>query len=188
MPNDKKSKIIFIYGLPATGKLTVAKDLAKMTDIPLCHNHMIFDLVFKIFKWQSREGQKMREKVYADIVKLSLQSGASIIFTHAHASAAQYPFGVSSNTFVRKIERMTKTYGGLFCPVYLLCSEKELYKRVVHPSRKTFNKTNTIAGMKWWIASDIPAAQLPTKNTFVIDNTKLSSKKVAEMIKKNFKL
>lgn len=33
-------RLIFIYGLPATGKLTVAQELAKRTGYKLFHNHL----------------------------------------------------------------------------------------------------------------------------------------------------
>ena len=38
-------KLIFIYGLPATGKLTVAVELAAMTGYKLFHNHLVVDLL-----------------------------------------------------------------------------------------------------------------------------------------------
>ena len=37
-------KVIFLYGPPASGKLTIAKKLAEKTGISLFHNHLTFDL------------------------------------------------------------------------------------------------------------------------------------------------
>ncbi|MEO1956129.1 MAG: AAA family ATPase, partial [Gammaproteobacteria bacterium] len=36
-------KVIFLYGPPASGKLTIAKKLADKTGISLFHNHLTFD-------------------------------------------------------------------------------------------------------------------------------------------------
>jgi hypothetical protein len=38
-------KLTFIYGLPATGKLTIAVELAAMTGYKLFHNHLVVDLL-----------------------------------------------------------------------------------------------------------------------------------------------
>jgi adenylate kinase family enzyme len=38
-------KLIILYGAPAAGKLTVAKELAKTTDFVVFDNHQIIDIV-----------------------------------------------------------------------------------------------------------------------------------------------
>ena len=41
--------LVFIYGPPAVGKLTVAKELSLITGYPLFHNHLTRDLVHELF-------------------------------------------------------------------------------------------------------------------------------------------
>jgi adenylate kinase family enzyme len=48
-------KLIFIYGPPASGKLTIAEILSERTGIPLFHNHLSRDLVKDIY------GDKLRD-------------------------------------------------------------------------------------------------------------------------------
>jgi len=43
-------KLIFIYGPPAVGKLTVAQELAKITGYKIFHNHLTIDLLEPIFE------------------------------------------------------------------------------------------------------------------------------------------
>ena len=43
-------KLVFIYGPPAVGKLTVAEGLAALTGFRLFHNHLTVDLVTSIFE------------------------------------------------------------------------------------------------------------------------------------------
>ena len=186
--SKNNTKIVFIYGLPASGKLTVGKELSKIAKIPLCHNHMIFDFVFKLFPWESKQGHVLREKLYSDIVKLAVERGSGVIFTHAHADKIKFPFCGTSGDFVKKMEKVSKIYGAEFCPIYLICDDKEFLKRAVHPSRKLFSKTNTVKGMKEWLATQKANTKLPVSNTLVIDNTNISAKKVAQMIKKHFNL
>jgi hypothetical protein len=42
-------KLVFIDGQIASGKLTVGRDLADLTGLPLCHNHLIVDAVGAVF-------------------------------------------------------------------------------------------------------------------------------------------
>ena len=42
-------QLIFIYGLPASGKLTVAEELAELTGYPVFHYHVTRDLVQRIY-------------------------------------------------------------------------------------------------------------------------------------------
>ena len=37
-------KLIFLHGLPGVGKLTVAREFAKLTGFKVFHNHLAVDL------------------------------------------------------------------------------------------------------------------------------------------------
>jgi hypothetical protein len=47
-------RLVFIYGIPATGKLTVAQELAKRTGYSLFHNHLVVDLLLSLFRVRQR--------------------------------------------------------------------------------------------------------------------------------------
>ena len=40
-------KLIFIWGGAASGKLTVARELAQITGLPLFHNHLVVDALLE---------------------------------------------------------------------------------------------------------------------------------------------
>ena len=44
-------KLIFIYGSPAVGKLTVAQEIAEQTDFKVFHNHLTIDAVTPVFEF-----------------------------------------------------------------------------------------------------------------------------------------
>src|SRR5262245_57362571 len=55
-------RLIFIYGAPAAGKLTVARELAALTGFALFHNHLVVDAVASVFPFGSESFSKLREQ------------------------------------------------------------------------------------------------------------------------------
>ena len=49
-----RMKLIFIYGPPAVGKLSVATELAKLTAFRLFHNHVSIQFVKSIFDFGTK--------------------------------------------------------------------------------------------------------------------------------------
>src|SRR5207249_6103945 len=47
-------RLVFIYGPPASGKLTVATELAKLTGFKLFHNHVSIQFVQSIFEFGTK--------------------------------------------------------------------------------------------------------------------------------------
>lgn len=44
-------KFVIIFGPQAVGKMTVGKELEKITDLKLFHNHMTIELVTHYFEY-----------------------------------------------------------------------------------------------------------------------------------------
>ncbi len=55
-------KLVFIYGPPAVGKLTVATELVKLTGFKLFDNHVSIDFVKSVFEFGTRRYWKLIEK------------------------------------------------------------------------------------------------------------------------------
>ncbi len=45
-------RLIVLYGMPAMGKLTVAKELQKLCGYELFHNHLTVDLLLSTFEFR----------------------------------------------------------------------------------------------------------------------------------------
>jgi len=72
--------------------------------------------------------------------------------------------------------------------VKLSCEEKELRQRLKHPSRKTFKKLDNIKGLQSIRQKYDLNAIVPFGKTQIINNTQLSGRKVAQMIKNHYEL
>ncbi|MCD7784670.1 MAG: AAA family ATPase [Oscillospiraceae bacterium] len=76
-------KLVFIVGDAAVGKMTVGKELMKITDLRLFHNHMTIEPVLEIFgEWNSEVIKGFRDVVFREYAK----SGKyGLIFTYMFA-------------------------------------------------------------------------------------------------------
>ena len=78
-------KLVYLYGPPAVGKLTVARRLAELSSFRLFHNHLTVDSISKIFDFGSLEYEKVLHKLRLDIFATAAQSGVDLIFTNNSA-------------------------------------------------------------------------------------------------------
>ena len=75
-------RLVFIYGLPATGKLTVAQALSKLTDYKLFHNHLVVDLLLSTFEFGSTPFIELREEIWLSVFKRACRNNLKgLIFT-----------------------------------------------------------------------------------------------------------
>jgi chloramphenicol 3-O-phosphotransferase len=76
-------KLIFIHGPAAAGKLTVARELASLTGLPVFHNHLVVDAVAAVFPFGSEAFVRLREQFWLATFREAAQAGRSLIFTFA---------------------------------------------------------------------------------------------------------
>jgi hypothetical protein len=175
-------KLVFIYGPPATGKLTVAKHLAKLTGFKLFHNHMTFDLVGSIFEFGTKPFAKLN-----DIYRLELFEAAAkedingLIFTFVYAKP-------DDDHFIKETIRRVERHGGKVYFVQLLCDRNALFRRVKHASRENFDKIKSRKSLHRCLGRWELFSKVPFKRSLSIDNTKLPPRKAAQKIKAYFKL
>jgi len=176
-------KLILIHGPPASGKFTVAKELAKITKYKLVHIHDFYDPLAEIFTEEHYyEIIEILEKHFLNIFenasKLKIKG---LIFTYTEMARNKF-------RFIKKIKKLFKKYGGRLVFVHLSCHEKELYKRVINKSRKKYWKTKTKKDMEWMLKNKNYEKTFEGATILKIDNTKIPAKKVAQQIKKYFKI
>src|SRR5580658_3884413 len=86
-------KLIFIYGLPATGKLTVAVELAAMTGYKLFHNHLAVDLLLSVFDFGSAPFVELREEIWLCVFAAACEAKIpGLIFTFAPEATVRPEF------------------------------------------------------------------------------------------------
>jgi chloramphenicol 3-O-phosphotransferase len=126
-------KLIFIYGAPAVGKLTVARELSQLTGLPLFHNHLTVDLVSSLFAFGTPSFVSLREQIWLAAFAEAARNDLSLIFTFN-------PERTVNQEFIQKTIETIEAAGGRVLFVELTCSQEELERRMEQPSRKEFGK------------------------------------------------
>jgi hypothetical protein len=132
-------KLIFIYGLPATGKLTVAGELAAMTGYKLFHNHLAVDLLLSVFGFGSPSFVELREDIWLSVFEQACRSRLpGLIFTFA-------PEGTVRPGFIGEVKSTVAREGGEVDFVELVCPLAELKRRIDSPSRLAYRKLSSVS-------------------------------------------
>ncbi|MFA4887362.1 MAG: AAA family ATPase [Candidatus Nanoarchaeia archaeon] len=175
-------KLIFIYGPPASGKLTIAKELSKLTGFKVFHNHLTVDLVVPFFGFTQAGfdlASHIRLKVFEEAAKQNIKG---LIFTYVFAN------NKDDTLFIKQSLKSVEKYKGKICFVQLQCHEEELFKRVKHPSRKAFRKIQTIKRLRYSLTKNDLHSPVPFGKQLSINTTQFTSKQVALKIKKEYRL
>ena len=131
-------KLIFIYGRPAVGKLTVARELATITGYKLFHNHLVVDLLLSVFEFGSAPFIELREQIWLSVFEQACRTQLSgLIFTFAPEDTVRPPF------IQQAIDTVTRG-GGEISFIELVCPSHELAKRMDTPSRREYQKLTSM--------------------------------------------
>jgi AAA domain len=169
-------KLIFLHGLPGVGKLTVARELAKLTGFRIFHNHLAVDLVESVFEFGTPPFVELREKVWLDVFSRAVAANLDgLIFTFAFDRTVR-------GGFIENTREVIESSGGEVLFVKLRCSTEELEMRIEHPSRQGFGKLSSVGRFRElkeagaFVDPGIPRERL------VVDTTELSASEAASLI------
>jgi broad-specificity NMP kinase len=169
-------KLIFLHGMPGVGKLTVARELAKLTGYRLFHNHLTVDLVSSVFEFGSAPFIELREKIWLDVFAKATQAQvAGLIFTFAFEKTV-------SEGFVENARHAVESSGGEVVFVKLVCSPAELERRLTSTSRSSFGKLTSLELFRELNDAGVFLDPGVTDDLLVLDTTEMSAEDAAAQI------
>jgi RNase adaptor protein for sRNA GlmZ degradation len=174
-------KLIFIYGSPAVGKLTVANEIAAATGFKVFHNHLSIDCIVPVFDFGTKPFAKLIEIIRVETVAEAARENVDLIYTFCYAKDLD-------DAHVEKITRAAEENGGEVCFVLLKADRDELNKRVTEESRKKMGKAKTVELMNYFHENYDLFSPVPNQESLIIDNTNLSAEAAAKLIIEHFKL
>jgi chloramphenicol 3-O-phosphotransferase len=127
-------RLIWIYGLPATGKHTIAQHLATLTGYKLFHNHLAVDLLLSVFDFGSEPFVDLREQIWLSVFEQAAATDLpGLIFTFAPERTVRPSFIPTALDILTR-SNATVDFVELQCPL------PELKQRLDSPSRQRFQK------------------------------------------------
>jgi 8-oxo-dGTP diphosphatase len=171
--------LIYIYGPPATGKLTVAEKLADLTGYPLFHNHLTVNAVRSVFPFGTGAFDQVVRRLRLDVFDTAARTGISLIFTNNSAWAG--PSGRAHfATFADTAERAFTANGGRTVFVQLGAPLATLEERLSADSRRAHGKLLDAVRLREMVSSLDPSPLHPDDLT--IDTATVSPDQAARTI------
>jgi hypothetical protein len=129
--------LVFIYGPPASGKLTVANELAKLTGYKVFHNHLAVDLASAVFEFGSAPFVRIREYTWMEVFREAALADRSLIFTFTPEITVRPKFLSQSASFLQKLDSRINW-------IELTCAEEELFRRLGNEDRTRWGKLDSV--------------------------------------------
>ena len=175
-------KLVFIYGPPAAGKLTVATELAEVTGFKLFHNHLSVNLLTPVFEFGSRPFFKLIDKFRLEIIEEAAKEHISgLIFTFCYAPGIDDPF-------VEGVVRAVERHAGRVCFVHLYCGRETLEARVTAETRRTHGKLVDVSSLREFLDRYDMFSAVAVRESLSIDNSDLTPQEVAQRIIAHYEL
>lgn len=174
-------KLLFLYGAPAVGKLSVAEEIAKRTGFKVFHNHLSIDCIVPIFESGSPSFFKLVELIGVETVAEAARADQDLITTFCYAKGLDEPH-------VEQIIQAVEKNGGEVCFVLLIADKIELEKRVLEASRQKYGKAKTVEKMRYFFDNYELFSPVPGRESLHIDNTHISVEMTAQRIIEHFDL
>jgi hypothetical protein len=167
--------LVFIYGPPGVGKLSVARELARATGYRLFDNHVSIRCAESVFDFGTRPFWKVVGDIRDVVFDEAAANGVSLVFTFVYANPEDTPF-------VERVRELVESNGGRVLLVRLFCERGELERRLPHPERARAGKMASLDTLREVESRYDIFSPVPGRESFELDNTTLAPDEVARLI------
>jgi predicted kinase len=171
--------LIYIYGPPAVGKLTVAERLSALTGFPLFHNHLTVNAVVPVFAFGSPPFTEAVRAMRHAVFEAAARAGISLIFTNNSAWSQPDPRG-RFEAAAATARRIMESRGGRAVFVRLTAPQSALEERLANESRRAHDKLLDVGRLRELLADLDPSAL--HQDDLTIDTGQLSPEEAAQAI------
>jgi chloramphenicol 3-O-phosphotransferase len=169
-------RLIVLYGLPGVGKLTVARELSRLTGFRLFHNHLTVDLITSLFDFGTPPFRELREEIWLSLMaRAAAERVAGLIFTFVFEQTMR-------DDFIPSLRAAVEKHGGAVRLVELVCSQAALASRVEDPERARYGKIRSRALLEQLLAAHALRTPSWVRPDFRLDTTDLSAAEAARQI------
>lgn len=174
--------LVFIYGPPAAGKLSVATELAAITGYTLFHNHQSIEFVKPIFPRGTPSFGPMIEAIRLLVIAQAARADLpGMIFTFVYAHPEDGPF-------VERVVDAVEPHGGHVYFVQLLCHPAVLETRVANESRAAHGKITSPDTLHDVLHQYDLFTPLPDRHSLQLDSAQTTPQEAAQHIAAHYSL
>jgi hypothetical protein len=156
-------RLVFLYGPPAVGKLTVARALAAREPFKILHNHLTIDPVTEVLPFGTEAFWQVVGAFRRNLVAAAAQEGIDLIYT--------YVFAPGDEQHVAEITNAYEEAGGRVSFVRLHAPRAVLLQRVLAESRREHRKIHDIATLERLLDEYENFTAVAAANGLTVENT-----------------
>ena len=173
---------ILLYGPPAVGKLTIAKELEDITGYKIFHNHLLLNPLSIIFGFDHPIRKKLEEEFYFRVIEEAVTGNINMIVTSCKTGAGR-------NIFYKKLIKLIEDGGGNCYIVQLTAPIDVLITRVEDDSRIKHHKISTKEKFEEFLTNHPEVMEnIPDVEQLVINTQYFSPHETANKIVKHYNL
>ena len=169
-----RPRLIFLYGPPAVGKLTVARAIAERRGYRILHNHVTFDAVAEVLPVGTPMFWEVLDKVRLDLVTAAAREEVDLVYTFVYAPGDE--------RHVDDVMGAYRSAGGSVVFVQLVAPPDELRRRVSDASRAVHNKIRDAASLDNVLREHDVYAPIPGRDSLTLDTAVVSPEEAATRI------
>jgi predicted kinase len=183
---ELRNTIIYLIGIPAVGKYTVAREIGRLTGARVVDNQLVNTPVFSVIGYDGTDAFPFPRGAWAQIGKIHravlavirdyCPPEASFVFTNT--LDAREPL---DHVWFRRIERLARQReAGLF-PVWLTCEAEVIRRRKNTPDRRARLKDIDLTNIRRW-SEEVEVLRVPHPNALTVDTSRRSPRQTARLI------
>jgi hypothetical protein len=135
---ERYLQVVFIFGPTASGKLTIASEVASMTGFRLFPDHLAVDLVKGVFDYGMRAFTRIREWAWIEVLREAVHANRSPRL-HVQAAGRDPQFVHLACLRHHRATRRQVVFVELTCP------EETIEARVENADRRDIGKLSSLA-------------------------------------------
>jgi hypothetical protein len=167
-------QLVFLYGPPAVGKLTVARAIAERRAFRVLHNHLTFDPVAEVLEPARPEFWATLDEVRLTLVVAAAREQVDLVYT--------FVFAPGDERHVDDVVSAYESAGGSVVFIQLVAPPDVLRRRVAESSRAAHSKIRDVASLDAVLREHDVYAPIPGVDGLTLDSAALSPEEAASRV------